>query len=416
MLIPWQAKLKLTAAELAFAAARLAIGSGGGLREGPWIPLVQAESPRRDRTGAVIAHTGGAGGGPIGRDIIAAVAQSYDHKIHCAPIVANEGKGNPHLTAEADPPAGYILRLIATPTHLWGKPVEIVDEEDGRSRLEKWIAHGWTHRSVFLWDRFDIPEGPYLRHLCLSGGYPEGQGGNSPMSWYYPQALKLIAPTAERLAALDASGLIRLSDATGEGEQLAPKEEDTMDADQMAAFMAKVQDAITAAVSGVVDQVKAQGKETTDALTANEAAATARFATLEGTVESLKTQIAEGAQGKEKEQLSARLEILQGQGRLAPADREDELAMLLALPADLREKRFARLSEVTPVHKAQALLSLPDTVSLTVPKPGQERLSSQGLDLVASEGIPEGTKGMDLMRVLDQREAAAKSTAQGVRA
>ncbi len=405
MLIPWQARLKLTAAELAFAAARLAIGTGGGLREGPWIPLVQAESPRRDRRGAVIAHTDGAGGGPIGRDIIAAVARSYDHKIHCAPIVANEGKGNPHLTAEADPPAGYILRLVATPTHLWGKPVEIIDEEDGRSRLEKWIAHGWTHRSVFLWDRFDIPEGPYLRHLCLSGGYPEGQGGNSPMSWYYPQALKLIPPTAERLAALDAAGLIRLSDTTGD----APEEEETMDPKEIAAMM---QDAIAGAMSSVMEKIGALGTETQAALAANTEAVNARLSTIEGNVTALSTQLAEGVQGQEKNQLNARLEILEGQGRLAPADREDELAMLLALPTQLREKRFARLSEAVPIQKASQLLALPDTVDLKAPKPSKERLSEAGLDL--QEGIPAEVVGFDRLKAMDAAERA--KSAQGVRA
>lgn len=408
MLIPWQARLKLSAAEIAFAMARLAIGTGGGLREGPWIPLVQAESPRRAGTGAVIAHVEGSGGGPIGRDIIEAMARTYDPQVHAAPIIANEGKGNPHHTAEADPPAGYILRLLATPTHLWGKPVEIIDAEDGRSRLEKWIAHGWTHRSVFVWDRFDIPEGPYLRHVALSGGFPEGQGGNPPMSWYYPQALKLIAPTAERLAPLDAAGLTRLTyDTTGEA-QAAPEEENAMDPKEVAAMM---QEAIAGAMTGVMEKLGALGTETKEALAASTEAVNARFATMEGELTALKTQIAEGAQAGEKVQLNARLEILEGQGRLAPADREPELAELLALPADLREKRFERLAARTPIQKAQPLLVLSDTLDLKAPRPEQSRLSKAGLDL--QDGIPSEAVGFERLRLMD---IAEKAKGQGVTA
>jgi hypothetical protein len=404
MLIPWQCRLKLTAAELAFAAARLAIGTGGGLREGPWIPLVQAESPRRDRKGAVIAHTDGAGGGPIGRDIIAAMARSYDPKIHMAPIIANEGRGNPHLTAEEDPPAGGILRLVATPTHLWGKPVEIVDEEDGKSRLEKWIAHGWTHRSVFVWDRFDLPEGPYLRHVALSGGFPEGQGGNPPMSWYYPQALKLVAPTAERLATLDASGLIRLSDTTGD----APEEEETMDPKEIAAMM---QDAIAGAMTSVMEKIGALGTETQAALAANTEAVNTRLSTFESNLTALQTRIEEGAAGSEKAQLRARLELLEGQGRLAPALLEEELGDLLEMSATRREAKFARLAAQPPINKASQLLSLPDTVDLKAPKPSKERLSEAGLDL--QEGIPAEVVGFARLKAMDEAE---KAKGQGVRA
>lgn len=402
--LPWQVRLRLSALR-GVEQARVALGKGGTVRVGPWIVLCQAETPRLTPAGDVVTHVDG-DQNLITSAIIAQVARVYDPRVHRAAIVASE-EGNPHYCGEAEAPAGWIERVLATPTHLWGLPVEIIDE-DGISRMEKWISAGWLHRSVCIGPRTDIEGGLYLRHLALSSGYPEGQGGNPVLSWYWPDALKLEAP-GPRLDAFDSAGMFRLAYEPTGGEQ-PPQEGIDMDP-------AEVKSIIQEALGAMMEKIDAMGQATKDQMAANAEAVKEQVAAVESRLAAVEERVETGSKSDVEKTIRLSVQSLVDQGRLAPADADAEVKELLALPAELATSRLSRLSERTPINGGKMLV-LPDGMKQRIlgkKKAGEVKRTSDEVEAAAREAgfIAADAKPQDVLKGMDRfvREALAEAGA-----
>lgn len=250
----------------------------------PWIVLARVEGddsiiPKKDRLTA---------------DDLRAMAESYDPNHRKAPIV---------LTHKGEQSLGYIEATDFDGVNLLGLPSQIQDA-DGEGLVTKAVSHGWIERSIRFWRNSPELEGrpPYLIHVALLSGEAPAQHSLPPLSDVFSRSL----PEAEVFC--DRS-LLDEPDTT---------QEIPMDKNELATL---VGDAVRSAVEPLETRLKAAEER---AATAEAAAATA-------------------AENNRKASIEGELRQLVVEGRVTPAEKESELDMLLALPADKASKRLGDL-------------------------------------------------------------------------
>lgn len=250
----------------------------------PWIVLARVEGedsiiPKKDRLTA---------------DELRAMAESYDPTHRKAPIV---------LTHKGEQSLGHIEAADFDGVNLLGLPSQILDT-DGEGLVTKAVSRGWIERSIRFWRNSPELEGrpPYLIHVALLSGEAPAQHSLPPLSDAFSRSL----PEAEVFC--DRSLL----------DEPEIPQETPMDENKLAELLDR---SLKTALEPLESRLKAAEDRAVESdRVAREALESNRKAAIEGELRQLVVE-----------------------GRVTPAEKESELDMLLALPADKATKRLGDL-------------------------------------------------------------------------
>lgn len=250
----------------------------------PWIVLARVEGDdsiiaKKDRLTA---------------NDLRAMAESYDPAHRKAPIV---------LTHKGEQSLGYIEAVDFDGVNLLGLPSQIKDT-DGEGLVTKAVSRGWIERSIRFWRNSPELENraPYLIHVALLSGEAPAQHSLPPLSDAFSRSL----PEAEVFC--DRSLL----------DEPEIPQETPMDETKLAELLDR---SLKAALEPIEGRLKAAEDRAVNA------EATAAAAT----------------ESNRKAAIEGELRQLIVEGRVTPAEKESELDMLLALPADKATKRLGDL-------------------------------------------------------------------------
>lgn len=273
----------LAAADLAEAERAAAAAKGEDTVGAPWIVLARVEGED-----SIIPKKD-----RLTADDLRAMAESYDPAHRRAPIV---------LTHKGEQSLGHVDEVDFDGVNLLGRVSQIAD--GGQGLVDAAVSRGWIERSIRFWRNSPELEGrpPYLIHVALLSGEAPGQHSLPPLTEAFSRSL----PEAEIFC--DRSLL----------DEPDTEQEIPMDKNELATL---VGDAVRSAVEPLENRIK---------LAEDRAAAA-------------ETSAAALAEENRKAALEGELRQLVTEGKVMPAEKESELDMLLALPADKATKRLGDL-------------------------------------------------------------------------